>query len=219
MDIFGFMRKGVNFLERKFKKSRNEAAINEFHNNPQIRIGHSLLFGEFKLSARSPKRNKIYINIGDDSMVGGNFIFESTNGEVNIGNRVYLAGGNIICINKIDIEDDVFISWGVYMFDNDSHSVNYKHRIADMDNHLKDWKSGKQNYNESKDWSQVSSASIRICQYAWIGMEVIILKGVTIGRGAIVGAGSVVTRDVEPWTVVGGNPAKIIKRLENSNGE
>lgn len=44
-------------------------------------------------------------------------------------------------------------------------------------------------------------------------MEAIILKGVTIGEGAIVGAGSVVTKDVAPWTVVGGNPARVIKEI------
>lgn len=45
-------------------------------------------------------------------------------------------------------------------------------------------------------------------------MNAIILKGVTIGEGAIVGAGSVVTKDVPPWTVVAGNPARVVKKLE-----
>jgi carbonic anhydrase/acetyltransferase-like protein (isoleucine patch superfamily) len=45
----------------------------------------------------------------------------------------------------------------------------------------------------------------------------IVLPGVTIGEGAVVGAGSVVTKDVEPWTVVGGNPAKFIKKRELKN--
>ena len=44
-------------------------------------------------------------------------------------------------------------------------------------------------------------------------MDCIILKGVTIGEGAIVGAGSVVTKDVPAWTVVAGNPAKVVKTL------
>lgn len=47
----------------------------------------------------------------------------------------------------------------------------------------------------------------------WVAGGVIILPGVTIGDGCTVGAGSVVTRDVEPYTVVAGNPAKVIKRL------
>ena len=46
----------------------------------------------------------------------------------------------------------------------------------------------------------------------WIGMRAMIMSGVTIGNGAVVAAGSVVTRDVEPYTVVGGAPAKVIKR-------
>ena len=44
----------------------------------------------------------------------------------------------------------------------------------------------------------------------WIGVGVIILPGVRVGRGAVVGAGAVVTKSVEPWSVVGGNPARVI---------
>ena len=55
---------------------------------------------------------------------------------------------------------------------------------------------------------------ITICDGVWIGARAIVLPGVTIGEGAIVAAGAVVTKDVEPWTVVGGNPAKVIKRRE-----
>ena len=57
-------------------------------------------------------------------------------------------------------------------------------------------------------------APIKICDNAWIGMNAIILKGVEIGEGAIVGAGSVVTKNVEPWTMVAGNPARVVKRLK-----
>lgn len=50
---------------------------------------------------------------------------------------------------------------------------------------------------------------------AWIAYRAIILPGVTIGEGAVVGAGSVVTKDVEPYTIVAGNPARIIKKRTN----
>ena len=54
-------------------------------------------------------------------------------------------------------------------------------------------------------------APIEIHDRAWIGSRAVILKGVTIGEGAVVAAGSVVTRDVQPFTIVGGNPARLIR--------
>ena len=56
------------------------------------------------------------------------------------------------------------------------------------------------------------TAPVTICDGVWIGARAIILPGVTIGEGAVVAAGAVVTKDVEPWSVVGGNPAKFIKK-------
>lgn len=55
-------------------------------------------------------------------------------------------------------------------------------------------------------------APVIIKDNAWIGMSAIILKGVTVGEGAIVAAGSVVTKDVPPHTIVAGVPARVIKR-------
>jgi putative colanic acid biosynthesis acetyltransferase WcaF len=56
------------------------------------------------------------------------------------------------------------------------------------------------------------TAPIEICDGAWIGAYAIILPGVTIGEGAVVGACAVVTKDVPPWTVVAGNPAREVKK-------
>ena len=56
------------------------------------------------------------------------------------------------------------------------------------------------------------TAPITIGDGVWIGARAIILPGVTIGEGAVVAAGAVVTKDVEPWAVVAGNPAKVVKQ-------
>lgn len=56
-----------------------------------------------------------------------------------------------------------------------------------------------------------TAGTIRVCSNVWIGGNSTILQGVTIGEGAVVAAGSVVTRDVEPYTIVAGVPAKKIK--------
>jgi acetyltransferase-like isoleucine patch superfamily enzyme len=60
-----------------------------------------------------------------------------------------------------------------------------------------------------------SGQPIKIEDDVWIGAHVIILAGVTIGRGSVVAAGSVVTKDIEPYSVVGGVPAKLIKKRKS----
>ena len=66
------------------------------------------------------------------------------------------------------------------------------------------------------DWSLVET---RVCMRASIGSGAVILAGVTIGEGALIGAGSVVTKDVEPYTVVAGNPARMLRRIAPGSRE
>ena len=60
--------------------------------------------------------------------------------------------------------------------------------------------------------------AITVCDYAWIGNRAMVLKGVTIGRGAVVASGAVVTRDVPELTVVAGNPARPIRTIDAPEG-
>ena len=62
--------------------------------------------------------------------------------------------------------------------------------------------------------SIITCRPIRICCRAWIGAGATILPGVTVGENSVVGAGSVVTHDVEPNTVVAGNPARLMRQLK-----
>ena len=156
--------------------------------------------------------NRKYLTIGNNCIVSGSFIFESPSGYVNIGNHSYIGGGLFISRSGIDIGNNVTIAWGGCLYDHDSHSLDYLKRRKDIDDELNDIRNGR-NFIQNKDWSVVNSKPIRICNDAWIGMNVIILKGVTVGEGAVVGAGSVVTKDVPPWTVVAGNPARVVKYL------
>ena len=63
----------------------------------------------------------------------------------------------------------------------------------------------------------ITCKPVHICRRAWIGAGSTILPGVTVGENSVVGAGSVVTHDVEPNTIVAGNPARLIKRIERNN--
>lgn len=108
--------------------------------------------------------------------------------QVEIGERVIIMN-NCLMMSRggITIEDDVLIAANVQLISN---------------NHGLD------------DRPVLLCKPVRICRRAWIGAGATILPGVTIGENAVVGAGAVVTKDVAPNTIVGGNPAKVIKVIE-----
>lgn len=157
---------------------------------------------------KNPNSTKLVV-IGKDSVVKGDFIFELPQGRIEIGERSFIGGGMFISIDEISVGNDVMISWGCTFSDNNSHSTKWSERANDV----LDWKKGleENKLGFHKDWSKVKHSPIIIKDKVWIGFNSIILKGVTIGEGAIVGAGSVVTKDVPDWTIVAGNPAKIIR--------
>ena len=157
------------------------------------------------------KNNKV--SIGDNSMVGCSFVFESDEGEISVGNNSYIGGGTtLISRNNISIGNNVTIAWGCTLYDHNSHSLDYIERQKDIERQNNDYRNGR-NFIYSKDWSVVKSKPIIIEDNAWIGFDSVILAGVTVGEGSIIGARSVVRHNVEPWTVVAGNPAVVIKRL------
>ena len=100
--------------------------------------------------------------------------------------------------------DDVIISWGVTIVDHDSHALHWSLRKHDVSA----WSRGE------KDWTSVSISPVIIGSKVWIGFGASILKGVTIGEGSVVGAQSVVTRNVPPFSIVAGNPARVIRLIE-----
>ena len=129
--------------------------------------------------------------IGDESRVG---TFVEIQKGAKIGKRVKVSSHTFIC-EGVTIEDEVFIGHGV-MFINDKYP-----RATTATG---------QSQTES-DWECVPTL---IEKGASIGSNATILCGVTIGERAIVGAGSVVTRDVPAGAVVAGNPARIVRILE-----
>ena len=175
--------------------------------------GSARLQPEFGIDFLATPEDRPYVRVGDRSMLNARIVFESPNGLVEIGERTYFGGGSVICRERVTIGDDVTIAWGVYIYDHDSNAMDWRRR-ANMVRHFYDQFSRQDCYDRI-DWSGVASAPIVIEDRAWIGFDAVILKGVRIGEGAVVGARSVVTHDVEPYTVVAGNPARFIKRVES----
>ena len=109
--------------------------------------------------------------------------------KLKMGHRACL-GPNVICYNQdwIILEDDAVVSQYSYL-------CTASHDITNKENPLK-------------------TAPIMIHSFAWVAADAFVGMGVTIGEGSVVGARAAVFKDVEPWTVVGGNPARFIKRRE-----
>ncbi len=147
-------------------------------------------------------KNGCSVSIQNDSLIPGQIMFDRENAHIEIGNRVFM-NGTLISAGKISIGDDVLISWGVTIVDHNSHSIVFAKRADDV----VAWSKGK------KDWTNVEIAPVIIESKAWIGFNAIVLKGVTIGEGSIIGAGSVVTKSIPSWSIAAGNPARVIREI------
>lgn len=184
--------------------------INNLIKKGIVKTGSGSITNELQIIFRNIDKNKrTYLDVGSNTFLSGTFVFETLSGKIKIGNNSFIGGSKLICINEIIIGNDVMTSWGVTIVDNNAHSLISTERTNDVKDALKAMQIGK--IGIYKDWSVVKRAPVIIKDKAWIGFNNIILKGVTIGEGAIIGAGSVVTKDVPDYAVVAGNPAKIVK--------
>ncbi len=128
-------------------------------------------------------------SIGDESRIGA---FVEIQRGVSIGRRCKISSHTFVC-EGVTIEDECFVGHGV-MFVNDRYPA-----AVNPDG----------SPQSAADWSVVPT---RVARRASIGSGAVILCGVTVGEGALVGAGAVVTRDVAPHTVVAGTPARLLRR-------
>lgn len=150
------------------------------------------------------------ITLGEHTHVRGELLTFGHGGEIRIGDYCYIGEGTRIwSAVSIRIGDRVLISHNVNIFDNDTHPIEdaaARHRqFVEI---ITAGHPRRINLNE---------APVIIEDDVLIACQSIILSGVRIGRGAVVAAGSVVTRDVPPFTIVAGNPAQVIRTIENAS--
>lgn len=177
----------------------------DVHPSAKLRSGFSVQF-------MVPPETRTYVTIGEKSLLTARVVFESRTGKVSVGKRAYAGDCTIICRESVTLGDDVTIAWGVTLYDHNSHSLDWRQR-AKVNEHFYNLE-GAENPYLGLDWTGVKSAPIVIEDRVWIGFNVVVLKGVRIGEGAIIGACSTVTRDVEPYTIVAGSPATKIGFVE-----
>ncbi len=148
------------------------------------------------------------IVIGKNTHIRGELLVFKYGGEIKIGDDSFVGEGSRIWSgDSLIIGNNVLISHNVNIVDSNSHEINHIERAERYIELISNgsWKTK----------GSIVTSPIIIKDYAWISFGVTILKGVTIGEGAIVAANSVVTKDVPDFTMVAGNPAKEIKKLKN----
>ncbi|MBL0714887.1 MAG: N-acetyltransferase [Desulfosarcina sp.] len=133
--------------------------------------------------------------IGDETKVGP---FVEIQKNASIGRNCKISSHSFIC-EGVTIEDEVFIGHGV-MFINDRFP-----QTTTASGELR----------TEADWQVISTM---VCKGASIGSNATILCGVTIGENTIIGAGSVVVRDIPPGVIAAGNPARIIRAVDEHDG-
>ena len=129
-------------------------------------------------------------------------VTRSPNAEIIIGDNVGISGATIYARKSIHIGDNTAIGGNCKILDNDFHPIEFEERNRLM------------NDPNGGDSELVPSRPIIIGKNCFIGCNSIILKGTVLGDGCVVGAGAVVCGTFEPNSVIAGNPAKVIKKLE-----
>lgn len=187
------------FIEKKIKKKNLKSKFICFKkSNIQLADKSSInLNGTMLLSDNNIKGSNIQSNLRMDknsklivknhfSIYYGADIILFKNSRLVLGSGFFNSNIKIRCHEKIEIGENVAISHDVTIMDSDAHEGLWE------------------GYKKTE--------PIKIDNHVWIGTRVTILKGVTVGENAVIGAGSVVTKDVPANTLVAGVPAKVIKR-------
>jgi acetyltransferase-like isoleucine patch superfamily enzyme len=127
-------------------------------------------------------------------------------GHCTVGDFTLLNGAIVMAEELIEIGSHCLISWGVGIADSDFHPLEPAQRLIDS-------RALAPFFKNRPPRPKLKTGPVKIGDNVWIGMNAVILKGVTIGDNSVVAAGAVVTRSVPSNTIVAGNPAVPVKKF------
>ncbi|MDD3254184.1 MAG: acyltransferase [Lachnospiraceae bacterium] len=195
------------FLITLYRTYRKKSAERAFLKNSVLGIRANI----YHTAHCSNPGRKDQIVIGEHCEIKGNICCHG-NGKIQIGQHFYMGGYTYIhAADSIRIGNCVIVSNHVRIMDNNSHPTSPEKRLA-----MSVAGSIQEDGSVSPLWSATESdhAPVVIEDNVWIGEFAAILKGVTVGKGSVVASHCVVTKDVPPYSIVAGNPARVVKAVQ-----
>lgn len=190
---------GIDFIEEEIQRRKISRCFeNSITNN-------SFFYPEASVINLQANRDKI--RLGNNTHVRGKLQIFNQGGEIKVGDYCYIGENSYIwSAALIDIGDRVLIAHGVNIHDNVSHPIEQNQRHDDYKRIL-----GLEMHDPSR--FDLKAKKVTIENDVWIGFNSTVLKGVTIGKGSIIGACTLVTKDVPAHSLVVGNPQRLVKKL------
>jgi len=192
--LLKILRKIISYLERK--------DFDKLLKSQSIRIGKNVVFKKISIIQLHPAAN---LNIGDNVTINSDnygyhvnmhspckLMADKPNATISIGNNTRIHGTSIHAYKKISIGENCLIAANCQIMDGNGHDTSFDN----IENRIK---------------TKGNAKEIVIEDSVWLGTGVVVLPGVTIGRGSIITANSVVHKDIPPMVIAGGNPVDIIK--------
>lgn len=193
-------------ITRMIKKMLENRLDKKMHK--QICCGDNVVFRKGSSILCDGDRNSI--TVGNHCNIACSF--QALNGgKITVGDNNYIGSGTVIqSKEQVSIRNNVIIATGVLIVDNNNHPTDPCKRLemSSCDDYMTD---------ELWSWKYSESAPVLIEDNVWIGRDARVLKGVTIGKGSIVAMGAIVTKNVPAYSVVAGNPARIVKSLKTED--
>ena len=174
---------------------------------PNVRFGAGFYCETAQIFRKMRAQQDSALSLGDYvSCYAGCSFALGENGRCTVGDFTLMNGALVMAEELIEIGSYCMISWNVGIADSDFHPIDPAERRRDA-------LALAPYYKERPPRPPIRTAPVRIGDNVWIGMNAVILKGVTIGENSVVAAGSVVSKNVAPNVVVAGNPAGVVKQL------
>jgi len=163
----------------------------------------SVVYSPELITSQDADRTSIYI--GESTHIRGE-LMTFPGGRIEVGDFCYVGSETKIWSDtSIKIGDRVLISHNVNIFDNQTHPIDPVKRHEQFVHIIR------KGFPKDLD---LGGKPIIIEDDVWIACNVVILRGVHIGKSSVISAGSIVTKDVPPGTIVAGNPAKVLRKIE-----